>query len=270
MRERGIVSTVKNMKTYGPATTAAQTSPALGSRIRDELKEKILSGEWPPGHRLPFEYELMEQYRCSRMTVNRVMVGLAAEGLIERRRKAGSFVKRPKGDSAVLLIPLMREEVEERGGKYHYKLLSKSKPDRQPSNFSDSGIPGRALFIEALHFSDDSPFAYEERLINLDILPEAENIDFSKISSGTWLMEMAPWTEAQHSIGSINADDKIASKLDVSPADACLHIMRWTRRGTDIISVVQQYYPGTRYRMNAQFTAQVLAGRDTPIRTPPT
>lgn len=263
------MSAIETKKTDDSVETPTQVPQVLGARIRKELEEKILSGEWPPGHRLPYEYELMKEYECSRMTVNRVMVGLAAEGLIERRRKAGSFVKRPKGDSAVLLIPLMREEVEERGGKYRYKLLSISKPDPLPAHFSDSGIVGSALLIKALHFSDDTPFSYEERLINLDVLPEAEGVDFSKVSSGTWLMEMIPWTEAQHSIGSINADKKIAEHLNIKSGDACLHIKRWTRRIDDNISLVQQYYPGNKYRMHAQFTSQVLAGKAKPLRTPP-
>ena len=43
---------------------------ALYQRIRADLEDKILSGRWPPGYRIPFEHELVETYQCSRMTVN--------------------------------------------------------------------------------------------------------------------------------------------------------------------------------------------------------
>ena len=46
---------------------SAATDLANGTfhhRIRADLEGKILSGEWPPGHRVPFEHELMAGYGC--------------------------------------------------------------------------------------------------------------------------------------------------------------------------------------------------------------
>jgi GntR family histidine utilization transcriptional repressor len=37
----------------------------------------------------------MARYRCSRMTVSKALSELAQADLIERRRKAGTFVRRP-------------------------------------------------------------------------------------------------------------------------------------------------------------------------------
>ncbi|HEU6442679.1 MAG TPA: GntR family transcriptional regulator, partial [Microvirga sp.] len=64
----------------------------LNQKIRRDIEGKIMSGEWPPGHRLPYEHELMAEYGCSRMTVSKVLSGLAVQGLITRRRRAGSVV----------------------------------------------------------------------------------------------------------------------------------------------------------------------------------
>ena len=61
---------------------------ALYQRIRNDLEARIMSGDWPPGHRVPFEHELMETYSCSRMTVNKVLSALADAGLVVRRRRA--------------------------------------------------------------------------------------------------------------------------------------------------------------------------------------
>ena len=52
----------------------------LHARIRAEIEARILSGEWPPGYRIPPETELVATYGCSRMTVNKAMSSLAAEG----------------------------------------------------------------------------------------------------------------------------------------------------------------------------------------------
>ena len=59
------------------------TAPAvLHRRIYADLEDSILSGEWAPGERIPFEHELTVRYGCSRMTVNKAiseLAGLASE-----------------------------------------------------------------------------------------------------------------------------------------------------------------------------------------------
>ena len=80
----------------------------LHQRIRDDIEAKIMSGEWAPGHRIPFEHELMAEYGCSRMTVNKVLSTLAVNGLITRRRRAGSVVAEPSTRQAVWKCPRTR------------------------------------------------------------------------------------------------------------------------------------------------------------------
>ncbi len=75
---------------------------SLHQRILSDIREKILSGAWAPGHRIPFEHELTAEYKCSRMTVNKALSQLAKAGLIERRRRSGSFVRQPQSQAAVL------------------------------------------------------------------------------------------------------------------------------------------------------------------------
>ena len=53
-------------------------------RILGDIEGKIVSGEWPIGHRIPFEIDLAREYGVSRMTVNKVLTQLARAGLIER------------------------------------------------------------------------------------------------------------------------------------------------------------------------------------------
>ncbi len=77
------------MATSVKLQTSVQPGVSLHYRIRSDLEAKILSGHWHPGHRIPYEHELMARYGCARMTVNRAIASLASAGLIERRRRAG-------------------------------------------------------------------------------------------------------------------------------------------------------------------------------------
>ena len=61
--------------TVGGMTTGKEAT--LHQRILSDIESRIVSGDWPPGHRIPFELALAEQYDCSRMTVNKVLTQLA-------------------------------------------------------------------------------------------------------------------------------------------------------------------------------------------------
>jgi GntR family transcriptional regulator len=71
------------------------TTP-LYHQLRELITEKIESGEWEPGRRLPTEYELMAEFGVSRATVRQAMQMLENQGLIEREQGRGTFVGRPK------------------------------------------------------------------------------------------------------------------------------------------------------------------------------
>jgi GntR family transcriptional regulator len=62
-------------------------------QVADRLRPSIESGEWPAGHKLPSESELMEQFGVSRVTVRLAVGALRAEGLILTRQGRGSFVR---------------------------------------------------------------------------------------------------------------------------------------------------------------------------------
>src|ERR1700726_1819075 len=126
---------------------------ALYQRIRSDLEEKITSGNWPPGYRVPFEHELMKTYSCSRMTVNKVLSALAGAGLVERRRRAGSFVSRPRVQSAILQIPDLKGEVEKRGERYAYRLidLRKRVASSRDKDRLAVGAPAPVLAVRRLH-----------------------------------------------------------------------------------------------------------------------
>lgn len=224
---------------------------SLNGRIRAELEQHILSGRWPPGHRIPSEHDLAAQFGCARMTVNKVLSGLAESGLIARRRKAGSFVAQPKVQSAVLQIPDIPAEVAARGERYGYQLLARG---RRPQATGDFAFVGAALTLACRHLADGEPFALEERTISLQAVPEAEAADFTAEPPGSWLLRHVPWTEAEHHISAVNADRAQAAALGVARGAACLALERRTWRAAVPVTFVRQTFRGDRYRLLARFS----------------
>ncbi|MGA0608287.1 histidine utilization repressor [Phenylobacterium sp. VNQ135] len=229
---------------------------SLHRRIRAEVQGRILSGEWPPGHRIPAEHELMAAYGCSRMTVNKALGPLTEAGLIERRRRAGSFVARPKIHSAVLDIPDIAAEVAGRGEAYAYELLAREERPADTAEADALDLPPGApvLALSCLHRAGGRPFALEERLVNLAAAPDARTVDFAATPPGSWLLGHVPWTEAEHRIGAAAATRSTARALAIPAGAACLVLQRRTWRGADRITEVRMTFPGEAYDLVARFT----------------
>ena len=73
------------------------------------------------------------------------------------------------------------------------------------------------LCLSTLHVMDDMPQAFEQRLINLATVPEADKEAFVDDPPGTWLLRRVPWTDAEHIVRAVNADGTMAKRLTGTP-----------------------------------------------------
>jgi len=201
----------------------------------------------------------MQKYGCSRMTVNRAMTALATAGLILRRRRAGSFVAKPRIHAAVLTIPDIQTAIEARGERYDYQLLDTARVASRLHSSIGTELRGarRLLILRCRHFADGSVFAFEHRAINLTAVPAAAHVDFAATPPGTWLLQHVPWTEAEHRVSAGNTDAATAQLLGIEIGGACLSLERHTWRGAAGITHVRQLFPAERYDLVARFGPSV-------------
>ena len=226
---------------------------SLHQKIQADIEAKICSGRWPPGHRIPFEHELMEKYACSRMTVSKALSQLAKRGLIRRHRRIGSFVDTPAHHAAILEIPDIQGDILRRKQRYRFTLLSRRERAPQTSDEIELAAGGRLLDLHCVHFENEVPFALEERLISLAAVPAAAATDFAEVAPGTWLLSHVPWSEAEHTITAVAASATIARHLKVKPQSACLSLERRTWRRGQPVTRVRQLFPGERHSLTARF-----------------
>ena len=227
------------------------TEPALHERIRRQIEAQILAGAWPPGTKVPSEQALMTQYGCARMTVNKALSALAGAGLVTRKRRAGTFVARPRAQSMVLEITDLAREVTARGQAYAWRLL------RRVERQSDySGMPGPVLETEGVHYADHTPLAFEHRLIGAAQVPGILTADLTQTAPGTWLLAHVPWTEAENRISATAASPMLAQALGITPGDACLTVTRRTWRGAAPVTLVTQQFIADRHELVARFGAK--------------
>ncbi len=233
-----------------------QRPTTMHGQIMHEISDRISSGKWPPGHKIPFETKLAEDFGVSRMTVNKVLTQLTKAGLLERRRKLGTIVRVPNVQLAVLAIADIEEEARLLGSHYHYKLLSRAtrKPDKiELSQLGTSKI-SQILALTCLHYADDAPFCFEERAINLDAVPSAKTADFESEAPSKWLLGHVPWSSAKHVISARSADAELAKRLAIKSGAACLIVERTTEHEGQVITHTRLTYPGDKHQMVASFS----------------
>jgi GntR family histidine utilization transcriptional repressor len=224
-------------------------------RLLADVRNKIVSGVWAPGHRVPFETEMAASYGVSRMTMNKVLTQLTREGYLERRRKVGTVVAMPRLQSAIMTVSSIADEVATAEATYAFRTLSTqmrkaSAQDRRALGAVKADT--RIFAIEVLHFSDDAPFCHERRIINASAVPAVATADFDTAAVGAWLLTQIPWSAARHTIRAVTPDADVARLLKVRVSSACLQIERLTEFQSTPITFAQLTYPGARHQVVAQ------------------
>jgi GntR family histidine utilization transcriptional repressor len=222
--------------------------------VKSDILSKIMSGDWAPGSLVPNEIDLAETYGCARATVNRAMRELADEGLIERRRKAGTRVRMAPLRQATFDIPIVRREIEDKGGVHRYTLVSRDvmdAPDWLRARLQ-LAKDGRVLHLICMHYADGAPYQYEDRWINLAMLPQAENTDYSTLGPNEWLIETVPFSNAEISFSATAADKVLSNHLSCPLGSALFTTERATWwEGQAITYVRLSFRPG--HRMTARY-----------------
>ena len=234
----------------------AERSTAIHTQIIQTFETRIRSGFWHTGYRIPTEHEIAAEYGCSRPTVAKALLLLEQKGMIERRKRAGTFVKRPPAQSIILQILDPQTEISERGAHHRYELIERQVRAAKPADRKVLRIrKGAVVELRMRHWADDTVYCVETRLINLDMLPDAEQADFETVPVADWLMERLPWRSGDHFL-SAEAAGPQADLLGLAPHAPVLKIERWVYLAPDATSLVSHgltWHPADQKRLQAHY-----------------
>jgi GntR family transcriptional regulator len=149
-------------------------------RIVRLVEEKILSGEYPPGHRLPPERELCEIYGVSRITTRQALGELAQRALVIRHQGQGTFVSRPKVDSSLLGFFSISEALKADGRLVSTRVIRAAitTPDGPEAGALGCGPREKVLRVVRLRLVDGDPYALETSTLIAARFPGLERYDF--------------------------------------------------------------------------------------------
>lgn len=218
-------------------------------QLKGFIAEQIASAALKPGDRLPSEQDLVRRFAVSRMTANRALNELQAQGVIVRVQGVGSFVASHTVESAALEIRDIAAEVRERGQRYRCKPISVGTSRDRETN-ALMGLAPDAPHYRAwlVHFADDTPVQLEDRFVNPDFAPDFLGVDFAVTTSYQALMALSSLQAAEHVFMAAMPTAEQARWLGISRAEACVVLRRRTWSRNIVASVAVLTSPSSRYR----------------------
>lgn len=224
-----------------------EKSASKAQAITSEVRRRIVDREWRQGDRIPDEAELAVEFGVARATVNKALQLLAEEGLLDRKRRAGTHVTVNPARKATLTIPIVREQIEGAGMEYSHRVVAQKRSPLPAEAAARMALPeGRMqIHLRTVHYGDGRPFQVEDRWINPVAAPGAEAIDFQRINANEWLVRNFPWSRADMAFSAENADARNARLLETRQGTALLILQRTTFNDLGAITSARlAFHPG--------------------------
>ncbi len=170
------------METVG-GLVASDPAP-LYMQLQKVLRDAILSRTIVPDAAIPPERDLASEYGVSRLTVRKAVDGLVNEGLITRKRGAGTFVA-SRVEKSFSKLSSFSEDMISRGRLPHSEWLSKSAGAVTPEESLSLGLsPGTQVYrFQRLRYADGQTMALEHSTIPAYCLSSLEAVEASLYSA---------------------------------------------------------------------------------------
>jgi GntR family histidine utilization transcriptional repressor len=225
------------------------------ARVKQHLLDALAQGRFPPGALMPSEAELVARFRVSRMTVNRALRELQAEGLIERVQGVGTFAAQLHRVASTLTIRDLHDEISERGHRHAARVVLARAEAASPALAQQLGLaPGAQVFHTLIvHFEEGVALQCEDRYVNPACAPDYLGVDFTQTTPTHYLFEVTALWRAQYSIEAALPTRQEAALLGIGAQDPCLVVVRRTFTRDAVITIARLVQPGSRYTLHGEF-----------------
>ncbi len=224
-------------------------------QIKNQIQQRIDSGEWREGQKLPSENDLVAALDVSRMTVNRALRELTQEGLIQRVHGRGSFVAEAPRHASLIELQDIKLEIEKSGRRHRSKVLRletlPASREVAPLLQLDAGAP--VYLLRAVHYQDDDPIQLELRYVNAELMPGFAQQDFSRVTATAYLLGRFKPDEMEHRVRAVLPDAASRGLLRMEAGQPCLQLTRRTWKNGLVVTHVTLTWPGDRYELGARY-----------------
>ena len=227
----------------------------LYAKVKDHIVAQIRSGAWAPGARVPSENELVERFSISRMTANRALRELNAEGFVERVPGVGTFVKEPPARSSLMELRNIAEEIAQRGHRYSSRIVARQEVAANPALAEEfeTGEAARLFHIVIVHEENGTPVQLEDRYVNAAAAPAFMAQDFGATTPTAYLVQAVPVDELEHTVEAVMPAPDQQRLLQVGGLEPCLALRRRSWSRGQVVTVATLTYPASRYALYSRY-----------------
>src|SRR5215471_10940577 len=184
-------------------------------QVKHFILEQIAGGNLPAGARVPSENELTRTLAVSRMTANRALRELAADGVLVRVAGVGTFVAEQRAHAHPLEVRNISDEIRARGHEHTAKVVALGPISASRDLADRCGVSAGARLDHSLlvHFEDGIPLQVEDRYVNPTVVPGYLRNDFTRITPHQVLIQSAPLQRAEHTVRALLPEGRIRRML---------------------------------------------------------
>jgi GntR family transcriptional regulator len=203
-------------------------------KIQNAIRKRIESSALKPGDPVASERELARTHDVSLMTARHALAGLEREGVVERRRGAGTFVAAPKIHFNKLLS--YTEQMSSRGLTPRSRVLVAKIIEHDAEVAARLGLPATSALdkIERLRETGDEPFALETCYLPANEFSELVQAPLGRTSLFATLKH-------DYSVELAYADEEV----DATAAEVNIADLLSVPRGTPVLRMRQVIYSTT-------------------------
>jgi GntR family transcriptional regulator len=237
-------------------TVIDRTSPMpLWAQIAEDLRGRIAKNEFD--ERFPTDEEMVREYEVSRQTVREAVRQLERNGVVERQRGRGSFLRKASSlEQPVQGFYSLARSIEAQGLEERSSVLTFATVRDEPAA-RELGLAGDAplLFIERLRFADGQPLALDRSWLPEEIggLLEAGQLEHGSLYEEIANRGGVAVTGGRERIRASAADARTRRLLDLPRGEAVLAIERLMWAGTRPIEWRIGMVRGDRFSFTAEW-----------------
>jgi len=140
----------------------------LYARIVNAIADRISTGVYRSGDRLPPEPHFCKEFNASPMTVHRAFSVLEGRGLIEPMQGKGTFVRPLEIGEATFKLGQIAERWQARGTDVRLLEASTKRAEGRVAEKLQLGLGSRVVFLRRLVLEEDRPILYHVEYVVFD------------------------------------------------------------------------------------------------------
>ena len=224
-------------------------------QVEHVIRQRIVTGEYPPGSQIPSENELSHEMGVSRVTVREALRELVRENMLVKVQGKGTFVaQHPTTRLPAMKFTGFLEELYDQVQKVSVKDVEISRvpvTDELRKLLKLDPAESELFRIKRLRHVNDAPDAFTINFLPVEIGQQIREKELLRVPL-LWILQeelKIPITRAHETVEAAAADPEVAERLDIPLLSPVMHVKRVMYTEPDRpLELVESYYRADRYQ----------------------